>query len=348
MVEKFKEQLKKSFSKGPKAKIMLGLTACAFILTMTVVTMRKTVNVSIDGKDEVFVTYKGTVKDVLLSKGVEIDPKDKIEPSLEAKVSEKEEIIVKTAVPVKVVIAGQEQEIKTAEDTVGEMLLAEAKSLEEQGINYKEQDIVSPERDTPIDKNMDIKIVQVEVETLTETEVMPYSTVETKDPTKDVSSSPLVKQEGINGEKEVTYEVIKHDGEVVAKNMVSQKAIKAAQDKLVVKGSGYITASRGGSISGKKRLYVQATAYSGHGITATGRKPVYNPGGLSTIAVDPRVIPLGSKVWVSGYGYAIAADTGGAIKGNIIDVYLDSKSACTTWGRKNGVEVLIVAYPGEW
>ncbi|MGG7179088.1 3D domain-containing protein [Clostridium paraputrificum] len=348
MVEKFKEQFKKSFSKGPKAKIMLGLIVGAFVLTMTVVTMRKTVNISIDGKDEVFVTYKGTVKDVLLAKGVEIDPKDKVQPSLEAKVSEKEEIIVKTAVPVKVVIAGQEQEIKTAEDTVGEMLLAEAEVLEEQGINYKEEDIVSPDKNTPINKDMDIKVVQVEVETLTETEVMPYNTVETKDPTKDVSSAPLVKQEGINGEKEVTYEVIKHDGEIVAKNIVSQKAIKAAQDKLVVKGSGAVIVSRGENIVGKKKLYVQATAYSGHGITATGRKPVYNPNGISTIAVDPRVIPLGSKVYVKGYGYAIAADTGGAIKGNIIDVYLNSKSACTAWGRKNGVEVVIVAYPGEW
>ena len=53
---------------------------------------------------------------------------------------------------------------------------------------------------------------------------------------------------------------------------------------------------------------------------------MYNPGGLSTVAVDPRVIPLGSKVWVKGYGYAIAADTGGAIKGNIIDVYVNSEA----------------------
>ena len=48
MVEKFKEHLKKSFSNGPKAKILLGLTALAVILTMTVVSMRKTVNISID------------------------------------------------------------------------------------------------------------------------------------------------------------------------------------------------------------------------------------------------------------------------------------------------------------
>lgn len=70
-------------------------------------------------------------------------------------------------------------------------------------------------------------------------------------------------------------------------------------------------------------------------------------GGMSTIAVDPSVIPLGSKVYVDGYGYAIAADTGSAIKGNIIDLYLNSASECDSWGRRQ-VNVLIVAYPGEW
>ena len=348
MLEKFVKQLKRSFSNGPKAKIMLGVVVCAIILTMTVVIMRKTVNISIDGKEEIFVTYKGTVKDVLESKGVEIDPKDKVEPSLESKISENENILVKKAVPVKVVIAGQEHEVKTAEDTIGDMLTAELDSFEEQGISYKDEDIVSPEKGTPISENMDIKVINVEVETLAEVEAIPYETVETKDPTMDISSDPVVKQQGKNGEKEVTYEVFKHDGEVVEKNIISQKNIKDPQSEVVVKGSGYVVASRSGNIVGKKSLTMQATAYSGDGITATGRKPVYNPGGLSTIAVDPRVIPLGSKVYVEGYGYAIAADTGGAIKGNIIDVYLNSASACKTWGRKHGVKVLIIAYPGEW
>ena len=327
MVEKFKEHLKKSFSNGPKAKILLGLTALAVILTMTVVSMRKTVNISIDGSNETFVTYKGTVKDVLENQGIELGAKDKVQPSLESKVSENQEITIKKAVPVKVVIAGQELEIETAEDTIGEMLVAETDMLKEKGIEYQEgDDIVTPSVDTPIKSNLDVQVVQVTVEEVVETQVIPYSI----------------------GEKEVTYKIVKHDGEVVSKEAVSQKPIKAAEDQLVVKGGAYITANRGGNIVGKKRLFMESTAYSGHGKTATGRTPVYNPGGLSTIAVDPRVIPLGSKVWVKGYGYAIAADTGGAIKGNIIDVYFNSSSQCKTWGRKYNVEVLVIAYPGEW
>lgn len=90
-----------------------------------------------------------------------------------------------------------------------------------------------------------------------------------------------------------------------------------------------------------------ATAYTGGGFTALGPKPVYNPNGLSTVSVDPEVIPLGSKVYVSGYGYAIASDTGGAIKGNKIDLYMDSEAQCLAFGRQT-VTVNLIAYPGQW
>ena len=87
-----------------------------------------------------------------------------------------------------------------------------------------------------------------------------------------------------------------------------------------------------------KEITVSASAYTAgcngcSGITSTGINLKKNPG-LKVIAVDPRVIPLGSKVYVEGYGYAIAGDTGGAIKGNKIDVFIPTKSAALKWGRK--------------
>ena len=79
---------------------------------------------------------------------------------------------------------------------------------------------------------------------------------------------------------------------------------------------------------------MSATAYTGHGLTALGLKPVRDPNGLSTVAVDKNVIPLGSKVYVEGYGYAIASDTGGAIKGNKIDLYFNTLEECYSFGRR--------------
>lgn len=101
------------------------------------------------------------------------------------------------------------------------------------------------------------------------------------------------------------------------------------------------------SNSYKATYTMEATAYTGHTTTATGITPVRNPNGLSTIAVDPSIIPLGSKVYIPGYGEAIAADTGGAIKGHKIDLFLNSENECINWGRKN-VTLHLLAYPGEW
>ena len=86
-------------------------------------------------------------------------------------------------------------------------------------------------------------------------------------------------------------------------------------------------------------MTVSATAYTAYcagcsGTTATGIDLRSNPN-QKVIAVDPSVIPLGSKVWVEGYGEAIAGDTGGAIKGNKIDVFIPSQGAALDWGRKN-------------
>jgi len=96
--------------------------------------------------------------------------------------------------------------------------------------------------------------------------------------------------------------------------------------------------SRATSSSSSKTITVSATAYTAFcngcsGITATGINLRANPG-LKVIAVDPRVIPLGSKVYVDGYGYAVAGDTGGAIKGNKIDLFMPSQGNALKFGRK--------------
>lgn len=97
----------------------------------------------------------------------------------------------------------------------------------------------------------------------------------------------------------------------------------------------------------KQTYSMEATAYSDGLLTKMGLPPVRNPNGISSVAVDPSVIPLGSKVFVVGYGYAIASDTGGAIIGKKIDLYMNSSAECFSFGRKN-VTVHLISYPGEW
>lgn len=94
-----------------------------------------------------------------------------------------------------------------------------------------------------------------------------------------------------------------------------------------------------------KTLTVEASAFTANcsgcgGKTAYGINLKENPD-IKLIAVDPKVIPLGTKVWVEGYGIAIAGDTGGSIKGNKIDVFVKTKTIAYNWGRKK-VEIKIL------
>ncbi len=89
--------------------------------------------------------------------------------------------------------------------------------------------------------------------------------------------------------------------------------------------------------SSSKTIYVSATAYSHESTKSDYTALGYNikkNANMKLIAVDPAVIPLGSKVWVEGYGEAIAGDTGGAIKGHKIDVLMPNNGKAKAWGRK--------------
>ena len=128
-------------------------------------------------------------------------------------------------------------------------------------------------------------------------------------------------------------------------NLIDQKKKDEAKKKEENKTNSNNSSNNNNSNNGPylKTLTVEATAYSGHTITAMGTKPVRDPNGISTIAVDPNVIPLGAKVFIPGYGYAIAADTGGVILGNKIDLFMNSKEECTAFGRQT-VTVHIISY----
>lgn len=166
---------------------------------------------------------------------------------------------------------------------------------------------------------------------------------------KDALSSENSKLEALKTTNEKTLsklnKEIKDQKELLAKANEKEKQLVAAatipsNDSKNFKSG---TLSRGMSMSAaySKVLNMQSTAYSGDGVTASGTATKRISGGYSTIAVDPRVIPLGSTVYVEGYGYAVAEDTGGAIKGNIIDVFFPSEAEAQSWGRRS-VTVYII------
>lgn len=116
---------------------------------------------------------------------------------------------------------------------------------------------------------------------------------------------------------------------VVGKQAVSNSTVSTS------KPSASVSKPKG---TVKKEFTMQSTAYTAScvgcsGITKTGINLKKNPY-AKVVAVDPNVIPLGSKVYVEGYGEAIAGDIGGAIKGNKIDVFISNNGRALKWGRK--------------
>ena len=154
-----------------------------------------------------------------------------------------------------------------------------------------------------------------------------------------------VLEKGEEGKLKKHYAIVKENGKVVSKELIKEVTEKDSKDRLVAIGTQVTkkeptaspVVSRSNESSGKE-FYVASTAYTAScagctGRTSTGFNLKANPG-AKVIAVDPSVIPLGSKVYVEGYGYAVASDTGSAIKGNKIDVFVPSKSAAYQWGNK--------------
>lgn len=250
-------------------------------------------------------------------------------------------IDISRAFPVRVTAGGNTVEVNVVADTTVRHTLDKAK------VEYKDTDKFSAGLDEAVAKGMEITVVRCETKIVEETETIPYekTTEKSADLYKGATS---VKQEGVNGEKKLVYSVNYEDGVEVARTLTDTVVTKEAQNEITLVGTKKravtSTASYGKKLSkeelkGAKCITVKATAYSsscdGGAVTCLGKIPSYG-----TVAVDPKVIPLGTKMYIVSpdgnyvYGYCVAGDTGGAIKGNKVDLFMNSSSACKAFGRR--------------
>ena len=152
----------------------------------------------------------------------------------------------------------------------------------------------------------------------------------------------VVKQNGKPGEIVKKFAEVRKDGILVSRKKVGQVVTKPSPKVVVIGLRGYRLASRGAfdrslfAGSGRRVLTMSSTGYyglrcggDGRGLTRLGWRA-----GYGIVAVDPRVIPLRTRLFIEGYGYAVAGDTGGAIKGNRIDLGFNTWSEATRYGRK--------------
>jgi 3D (Asp-Asp-Asp) domain-containing protein len=173
-------------------------------------------------------------------------------------------------------------------------------------------------------------------ESVTETSVIKADVV--YEFSRTVGLGRIVKaQEGKNGSVKKVYKVTKVDGKVVSKDLVREEKVPATNTTFHIGKGGYQTSRGSGSFRNVRTVKMRASAYEPGpqsngkwaGTTTLGVAPRYG-----IVAVDPRFIKLGSLLYVEGYGFAYAADTGSAIKGNRIDLCFATESQCERFGRQ--------------
>lgn len=294
------------------------------------------IEITVDGEIQTLTTTDDLVSEILAKANVSVTEHDAITPAADAEVGPKNKIAIEKAFEVTLLDGNEEKKVWSTSTTVADFLKL-------YNIQLSEFDRVKQKMDELVVPNSEIQVVRVEKVTDVVEEETNFA-VETKKEDSLLKGKEKVVQDGVNGTVSRTYEVVKENGKEVSRNMVNEKIIKEPTKKVVAVGTKVVTASvsRGANSSATpstgKEFYVTATAYTAScngcsGVTATGVNLKSNPN-LKIIAVDPGVIPLGSKVWVEGYGYAVAGDTGGAIKGNKIDVFMPSKSKAYDFGRQ--------------
>ncbi len=327
-----KLQIKKvKLSKKLVAPVVFLLLAC--VLTTVILMKRKNITILIDGVPTNYITYKATVSEALADKEITLGPKDKISPDLTTEIKDEDTIAIKRAVNIKVEVDGKILDILSAEEDIKSVFSVE-------GISLKEKDKVTPALDTKLREGLEVSVIRVENKNVTVSTPIEFKTVVKKDSSMANTKKKVV-QEGKVGEKQTTFDVVYENGVEVSRTQISETIAQAPVDKIVVEGTyPSMPVSRGGEVLPYSKVFTaRATAYwavrgVGKTYTASGRLAVRDPEGYSTIAVDPDLIPYGTKLFVEGYGFAIAADTGTGIKGEKIDVYFDTLAEAKRWAVK--------------
>lgn len=338
---------------------VIGLLAIAVVLIILIWSYsqnNKKIYLVVDGQSQKIETRHSLVNQVLEEQSIVLGPEDAVSRPLASSIQDGNRIVIVRAVPVNVSVDGTSKVHFTTKDSVQE-------TIEELGVTMGQEDKITPALTSKVSANLDIKIVRVTKHKVQTKESVPFTVVKTSDNTLLKGKTKVVAP-GSEGVVVHNIEKVYEDGKFVSKQWLGKEVEKAASPKVVAVGTKKPTAVASASISRtsnavnisglttkggvsfkyKKVLKnVTLTAYSAEedGIgtkTASGTRVTEG----RTIAVDKSVVPLGWWVYIEGIGFRKAEDTGGAIKGNKMDVYYDSLKSAKNFGRKKGRTVYVI------
>ncbi len=295
-----------------------------------------------DGLSETLETRSDTPDELLAERGIVRASDDALNVDPASPLADGETVVYRAAVPVTVVVDGVARTLRSPATTVAGL-------LEQQGVAFDSHDKISPAPPAPVDNDAVVTVQHVDAWTESVRRTVPAATVKRFALGLPAGKTKVI-DPGAPGLAETAYAVHRTAGRRALRRIaLVSRVIRAPRARIVAEGIGEYAAlstlaERG--IRGTLRLAgaamsMVATAYTAgcggcSGMTASGR-----PAGHGVVAVDPRVIPLGTRMYIPGYGRAVAGDTGGAIRGNRIDLGFNSNAAANQFGRRSVTVYLI-------
>lgn len=312
------------------AKFILIVLALVSVLTMGFSTaLGNDVELNINGKTKTVFTYEKTVGDFLKKEGIVLKNKDLVSPSLDKEIDKDMKIVISSP---------KSYHIKDGDKT----LIAEASGytvadvLDNLDIKLNKLDRVSLPLDEIAKEGMEIKIDRVVVENLENKIEIPFET-ESRENKDMFEGEKKVITKGEVGQKIESLKNTYVNGVLETTEVLKSEITKDPVKEVVEVGTKKGTQAPNGK-NAKRVIVMQATAYDP---TAGSKTAMGTRARVGAVAVDPKVIPLGSKLYIesmdgfASYGYATAEDTGGAIKGNRIDLFYNSNAEANRFGRRN-------------
>ena len=330
-----------------KVKVLILL---AIVMTLSLgvnLFQGATITLDVDGNIIQKVSYKSTVEDLLVEEGVKLTKDTRVEPSLDALILQDIKVTVTNPKNYTIVTKDGELKIESYSSTVKNI-------LKDANIDLGWKDFSKPGLEEKLSPNARIEVFQVEEKLRVEQVAIPYETEIITNIRLDKGIQNTL-QEGKDGFKRSHIKDVYINGELSSSLIILDTIASEPQSQVIEKGTNDIISTSRGDTQFREAIIMNASAYDlsyastgkspGHkyyGITASGTTA--RPG---TVAVDPRVIPLGTKLYVesldktSDYGFAIAEDKGSAIKGKRIDLFFSSSISARNFGRRN-VKVYIL------
>lgn len=301
------------------------------------------IRVLADDQEFVLKTMSRRVGAVLEELDLELAAEDRCLPGPDQELSEPMDIVITRAVPVAIEVDGKKLHLRSAASTVRELLA-------DQWIPLAETDRVEPELSTPLSADLQVDITRVQRYSMTIEHTLPFSVVREETSLLGQGFEQTV-QQGQSGLVKEVVEIVAEDGVEIVRESVGTEVVQPVVDHVIQVGTAGVAEYDEVSFPYKKVYYMETTGYDacyyccgkhpsdpGYGITASGLQA-----GRGVVGADLSMFPLGTKLYVEGYGYCVVGDTGGGLIGRMrIDLGFATHEEAVAWALKYNTAVYVL------